>query len=134
MPFLLSTQEQLASFREAAPTGMAMVHVDTCLSCYVQDHHNRDGECLFGVYVDGSMTVEAVKAGLIDEVRSTGDRLPDEITDEMVRAAIEETFADADMSAIFAPGADVPADDDDDMSESCQAWFVLTWETPIEPD
>lgn len=129
MPFPLSTQEQLATFREDADSGVAMVHVDTCIGCYLQDHHNRDGECLFGVYVDGNSTVDDVRKGLIDEVRQTGDRVPDEVTDEAIAAAIAATFDGVDPARLFDASLEVPDEDaDDDGAESCQAWFVLTWE------
>lgn len=133
MPFLRSTQEQLADFREVADNGVAMVHVDTCLSSYVQDHHNRDGECLFGVYVDGNSTVADVRQGLVDEVRQTGDRVPEEVTDEMIATAIAATFDGADPDALFDSSLEVPDEDSDgDGMESCQAWFVLTWTTQEE--
>lgn len=132
---LISTQDQLANFRDASDSGVAFVHVDTCLSCYVQDHHNRDGECLFGVYVDGNSTVADVRAGLADEVRSTGDRVDESVTDETIAAAIAALFDGADPDAIFDASLEVPELDEDgepvedDTGESCQAWFVLTWKT-----
>lgn len=131
---LKSTQEQLADIRDASETGVAFAHIDTCLGSFLQDHHNRDGECLFGVYVDGTTTIRQVLDGLKDEVRMTGDRVPDYVTDEMISAAIESAFDGADMDRLVAPSADVPSDDEDDFSESCQAWFVLTWDVPDEEE
>jgi hypothetical protein len=57
MPFgLKSTDEQLADIRADTDSGYALVHVDTCLGCFLQDHHNRDGEFLIGVTVDDNST------------------------------------------------------------------------------
>ncbi len=145
-----STQEQLADFREAAESGVAIVHVDTCLASYLRDHHNRDGECLFGVYVDGATSIAEVRDGLTDEIRATGDRVPDYVTDSQIAAAVASAFDVADASRPFAPSLESPprAEDYDDEeafeaaesewqeaqdgSESCQAWFVLTWPLPEE--
>jgi hypothetical protein len=135
---LISTQDQIAAFREASPAGVALVHVDTCLSSYLQDHHNRDGEALFGVHVDGNSTVADVKWALANEVASTGDRVPNPISDAMISAAIGSAFDSVDPTKLFDASLEVPELDDDgepiedDCGEMCQAWFVLSWDVPEE--
>jgi hypothetical protein len=137
---LKSTQEQLADFRDAADSGVAMVLVDVCLGSYLQDHHNRDGECLFGVYVDGRTTVREVRDMLKDEVRSTGDRIDESVSDEAIAAAIDSVFLPDKLDLIFDSSLESPELDEDDEpleefdGESCQAWFVLTWPTPDDEE
>jgi nucleoside-diphosphate-sugar epimerase len=136
---LPSMSEQLDAIREES--GVTFAHVDTCIGCYLQDHHNRDGECLFGVYVDGTTTIGDVKKALADEVRSTGDRVDESVTDEQIAAAIESAFADCDLAKLFDSRLESPELDeegepiDDDMAaEGPQAWFVLVWPMKEEED
>jgi hypothetical protein len=139
-PLLPSMDEQLATIRDASDNGVALVHIDTCLSSYLQDHHNRDGECLFGVYVDGNSTVADVKWALLNEVASTGDRIPDYITDAMVSGAIVTAYDGVDPDKLFDASLEVPEvgedgepiDSDMGGDEMCQAWFLLTWNVPDE--
>ena len=42
-------------------------HIDTCLACYLTDHHNRDGELLIGVQADGAMTNAEVLESVSEE-------------------------------------------------------------------
>jgi hypothetical protein len=134
MPILPALDQQLRTIREASPRNVALVHVDTCLPCYLNDHHNRDGECLFGIYVDGTTTNGEARGLLLDEFRQTDDRVPDEIAGEFV-AALDRLFADLDADKLFDASLEVPEPDHDiDGGEACQAWFVLTWETPIADD
>lgn len=133
---LKSTQEQLADIREASETGVAFAHIDTCLGSFLSDHHNRDGECLFGVYVDGTTTVGDVWTGLLDEVRATGDRIPDSVSDYALDRAFLDLFDGLDRNAIFDSSLEVPSEEDDDIAgdEMCQAWFVLTWPVPDDEE
>jgi hypothetical protein len=136
MPFLKSTQEQLQDRRDDSETGYAVVHVDTCLSCYVQDHHHRDGELLLGVYVDGTSTVGGILHDLALELNQTnleeGER--GGFVYDKASAAIAKLREDNSdrLDQLFAPGAEVPADDEDDGSDPCYAWFVITWNVPEE--
>ena len=126
---LKSTQEQLADIHAEADSGVTLTHVDTCLPCYVQDHHNRDGECLFGVHVDGSSTVADVREGLETEIRASGDRVPDYVTDEQIASAVTALFEGVDPARDFDRSLPIPETDDDiDADELCQAWFVLTFD------
>jgi len=44
----------------------SLTHVDTCLSCYVQDHCNGDNELLLGVPVDRNTRAWQLRAALLD--------------------------------------------------------------------
>lgn len=117
-------------------------HIDTCLSSYLQDHHNRDGECLFGVYVDGTSTRHDVMSGLIDEVRSTGDRIDEAVSDDAIKGAIKSLFADAygtteeELAKLFDSSLEVIGEEEGETmggDEMCQAWFLIQWEQEEEP-
>ncbi len=138
--FLKSLSEQLADAREEAGESFLWAHIDTCLSCYLNDHHHRDGELLLGAFVDGSSTVSDVLDSLSDEFHTIAydlaanragydhdaakaalDRLIDENSDRLERP--------------FDSSLESPTEDeDDDCSEYAQAWFLLTWEVPEEPE
>lgn len=107
---------------------LSISHVDTCLPCYVQDHCNGDDEMLLGVPVDSSSRNHQVRDSLIDEVRNYGDKLPDSITDNEVKAAIIDLFKQAHPFGVFERGLDKA----DDSGESAYAWFRFTWESADE--
>lgn len=102
---------------------VSLSHIDTCLPCYLQDHHNRDGELLLGVPVDNEATYASVREDLRSEFNGA-DYGVDDVTDEMFEAALAECFADAKPDALFDSSLE-PGDDD---GEGPQAWFLLTWE------
>lgn len=108
-----------------------VTHVDTCLSCYVQDHCNGSDELLLGVTVDGNTTYQQVRDALLDEWRTYGDKAPDEVTDELFEAAVDEQFSTADANAVFDKSLEVPDEDAEQDGESCMAWFRVTW-TEVE--
>src|SRR5690606_13030504 len=70
MAILPSLDEQLRSAREASGQSFMWAHIDTCLSSYLQDHHNRDGELLLGVHVDGTTTIGDLLDNLDGEFRA----------------------------------------------------------------
>lgn len=139
---LKSTQEQIADYRDASDLGVAVVHIDTCLGSFLHDHHNRDGECLFGVFVDGDSTNADVLNGLLDEMRATGDRVPDSVSWDVIKGAAKALFVDLDPAARFDSSLETPPQPEDFESdkefyaadsewgdaEPVQAWFVLTWD------
>jgi hypothetical protein len=145
---LKSTEEQLRDHRDSSESGVVLVHVDTCVGCYLQDHHNRDGECLFGVHVDGDSTYGSVRLALVQEIASTSDRVPDYVTDAQIDAAVSTWFDGLDLAHTFDSRLDSPPQEhqfdseeefeaaerewEDEAGESCQAWFVLTWNVPEE--
>lgn len=106
---------------------LEIAHVDTCLSDYVLDHCNGDDEQLFGVHVDGATRVYTVKSDLASEIRAYGDKLPEEINDEQVAAAIAETFRGAHPLKTFDRRLDRASVDDDFSGEIAQAWFRASW-------
>lgn len=124
-----SVEEQLAAYRAATDLGVAMVHVDTCLGCFLTDHHNRNGEVLFGVSVDGTTTNADALNGLLDEMRQTADRVPEHLSWDIIKGAAKALFVDADPAKLFDASLEVTGDADDiDGGDYCQAWFVLTWD------
>lgn len=102
-------------------------HIDTCLACYLTDHHNRDGEVLIGVQVDGAMTNAEVLESVIEEFGRTD--WPDDaenVTDDDVEAAVKAVFQNAKPNAPFDSSLEVN-ESDEDWSEPVQAWFLLTY-------
>lgn len=98
--------------------------VDTCLSCYLQDHHNRPGELLLGVAVDGASTYAAVEESLLAEFESAmwDYDIPAEIADDLdkaVRATIIKKFSHVrdKTVALFDSSLDSPPSDDPDSDE-----------------
>jgi hypothetical protein len=104
-------------------------HVDTCLSDYLQDHHNREGECLIGIPVDGDATYGAVFKGLV-EAACGDERIAEDVTDEKVVEAIIECFKGIDLTKLFDPTLDVIEEPNYGLMnpESVQAWFLVQWE------
>jgi hypothetical protein len=135
-----STEEQLQDRRDATDSGYACVHVDTCLSCYLLDHHNRDGELLLGVYVTGESTVENVLHDLAMELNETnledGERGGfnyDKASASI--AALREENKDR-LDRLFDASLDVPSDEEfnEAPDEMPQAWFVITWNVEEEEE
>lgn len=123
-------------------------HIDTCLSCYLTDHHSRPGEVLIGVPVDGSTSRGAV----MDELHTAWDRV--ELNEDMdvdVIEAVEGAFITAYAAfrqevigpraehahEPFAAGLGIeegrePGPD----GEDAQAWFLVryTEDDPAEDE
>lgn len=100
-----------------------------CFGDYLQDHHNRAGECMIGVYPSGQDRAGIIRDAL-EELRSTDYGIPDTVTDETIRSALTETLS---PHAILAPvddsGTEVYDRDrfDDLPDEQPQLWIVLKW-------
>ena len=111
-------------------------HIDTCLSSFLLDHHNRDGELLLGVAVDGASTVGNVLDDLEAELREVileeGER--GGFTYEGARQALaDQRNENLDrLDRLFDSSLEVLSDDDFNM-EHCSAWFLLTWDETEEP-
>lgn len=107
---------------------MQVTHIDTCLGSFLLDHHNRPGELLIGVVVDGETSYQEVKDELQSELQN---RLLDAggFDYEAAANAIDEEFSTvSDMDKPFDSSLDVLTDEErDEMLEPCQAWFLLTW-------
>lgn len=130
---LPSTQDQLASAREDSG-GVALVLVDVCLSSFLTDHHNRDGELLLGVYVDGRTKLIDVRESLYSELMSAdfSDRT-DGLDYPAAQRAIHDLFDGKDIESLFDASLETLDEDEAETmggDEMCQAWFVLTWDVP----
>lgn len=107
--------------------------IGVCLPCYLQDHHNRQGEYLVGVVVDGATTNKQLKDALIFEIDIYGNDLPESITDAMIEAAVNECFSNADLEALFDSSLEV-IDDVVYCEDFCYAWFLVTWDNEESDD
>lgn len=132
-----STDHQLRDIREERGD-FAITHIDTCLSSFLSDHHNRDGELLLGVYVDGSTTVADVLDGLDSEFATIGWDLGesrkgfDYDKAKQALADLRNNAADK-LALIFDSSLDLP-DEEEECEEACQAWFLIHWEVPDDCD
>lgn len=137
---LPSLDQQTRAARESAGVTFMWHHIDTCLSCFLHDHHNRDGELLLGVYVDGESTVFDVLQDLDDEFNTIAYDLGESrrgYDHDEARAAldrlIEENREVSDK--LFDSSLEVPDGHPDDIDgEACQAWFLLTWDVPEDDE
>lgn len=98
--------------------------IDVCLSCYLTDHHNREGELLLSVPVDRTTRNGEVRRALIDELGAADYGLPDGFDYDEAERAINACFAAADGRKTFDSSLDRRGDDDD---ESCMAHFLITY-------
>lgn len=139
MSFLLpSLDQQLRSARESSGQEFLWAHIDTCLSCYLNDHHNRDGELLLGVYVDGTSTISQVLARLVDEFRQVGWQIAEYRRgydhDKATAALAYLINENSDRGEkLFDSSLEYHSEDEFD-GDSVQAWFLLTWDLPEEDD
>lgn len=109
---------------------MQASHIDTCLSCYLQDHHNRPGELLLGATVDGTTDAKEVLDELLQELNAR-DIDSESFDYDSAKGALKSLFAErfgTDLSDLFDPSLETPTDEELEMSEPCQAWFLLTWD------
>lgn len=109
------------------PRSVTLSYMDTCLSCYVLDHCNGEGELLVGVPVDGTTTVQEV----IDGIWGGLSYMSYEPTDYEVKAAISAAFAARQPGEVFESSLSTDADDRA-SDEGPQAWFRLSWEEAID--
>lgn len=129
-------------------TNVAATHIDTCLSSYLTDHHNRDGECLVGIYPRGQSAGEAA-----DEVCDEFDHLSGgndgQPSHDAIRAAALAELDGVDLRHINGNGGRWDRDPDNVSCISCdletekgdaecsscndgehaQVWILITWET-----
>lgn len=122
-------------------------HIDTCLPDYLQDHHNRDGECLIGIEPCGQTAEQA--AGEAMDTHLDADNCPplEHVTDEAIKAALIACLGSVDLRHIDGTGGhvDIPADNTrcigcggdcgEDAArcnrcndgENAYVWILLTW-------
>jgi hypothetical protein len=105
-------------------------HIDTCLGCYLLDHHNRPGELLLGATVDGNTTQAEVLWDLIHQLQ--GLDIDSESFDyDSAKACLKSIFAESFGTILdgkFDASLETPTEEELEMSEPCQAWFLLTWD------
>lgn len=139
MPILPSLDQQLRSTREASEAKFVVSHIDTCLSCYLNDHHQRDGELLLGVFVGPDSTVGEVLDAVADEYRQIGWELGETrlgFDYDAAKAAIDHLKIDnADrLGRLFDSSLERIPEGEEDMHEMCQAWFLIHWDVPEEEE
>lgn len=109
-------------------------HIDTCLGSFLTDHHNRDGELLLGVTVNGESTIGAVFHDLFMELNEValdnGDQggFNYDEAGKAIRALRDENHPMELDRSYFDSSLDIPDDDEFNMEEQVQAWFLIQWE------
>ncbi len=93
-------------------------HVDTCLGCYLTDHHNRPGEFLVGIPCAGQGLDDALTE-LAEEIAVCA---PDEFR---TGAPLFETQCRDALRGIDLSDPDPSSDADNEASDDCRAWFVV---------
>ncbi len=107
---------------------MDLTHIDTCLSSYVLDHCNGDHELLLGVPVTLASRMYMVRDDLQREINGLDVAKPG-FDYDAAHGAVAEAFKGVHPLKTFDRRLE-PADPDDDMAESCYAWFRLSWDAP----
>ena len=109
-------------------------HKDTCISDYLTDHHNRDGECLVGISVYGQDARQACD-DLISEIRGCDYGIPESITEQDLYVAARVAVTNVDFRPYDEDGnpvaeCDVPPEVWEHILDQCesQAYFVFTWD------
>lgn len=115
---------------------MECQHINTCLPCYLNDHHNREGELLLGVFVDGNATESDVLWEVIRELQEVRGDIREEsalpgFDYDAAKASVKTLFllrgGAFDLSDKFDSTLDTSADVSDD-ADPVQAWFLFTWQ------
>ena len=101
--------------------------IQTGDACYLQDHHNRDGECLVTVTMtDGCSTAEHAQEALFDAAEAAGLSVnfdPADLARVVAWCAEQWRLAQADMPA------ETDRDTEGDESERYLECHILaTWE------
>lgn len=119
---------------------LSISHIDTCLPCYLQDHHNREGEVLLQASVDGSTNYRQVHAALFDQWHNEAEvEIPEGYEVEQASAEIDAAFARAlqeefstvtKWDAVFDPSLEMGNPDDGD---SVHAYFLVTYSFGEKP-
>jgi hypothetical protein len=112
-------------------------YVDTCMPCYLQDSHNRDGEWLLCTAPRGQ-TVDEAAVELYEQMQgeapsqSFEDAFPDEWpSKETILTTFRETLQGVDLRFIDGDGNEVDAEDMTDehvYEDECPyVYVVLKW-------
>jgi hypothetical protein len=108
-------------------TSIEIEYTDTCFSCYLTDHHNRDGEALIGIAL-GVSKEDAINE-IVDEFYQNTAVREDcpSVEIKYVRAAAEKAIKGVDLERERFDGEgdaeDHPYDDEP------FAWFLVTWDS-----
>lgn len=94
--------------------------IDVCLSCYLTDHHNRDGEQLLCVAVDGSTRNGHVASELRAELQNY--EFPRGFNYGAAELAIADCMSKADGRRLFDSSLERG-----ECDESCYAYFLLSY-------
>lgn len=108
-------------------------YIETCLSEYLTDHHNRPGELLLGLPAVGLDEEEAVET-LWDDLCSRDDgslHLP-KVTEDQLKKTFAEAVKGVDFRPFDENGLRLTGPEDPDWDLACEeyqpcAWFLLTW-------
>lgn len=106
-------------------------YVDTCLPDYLQDGHNREGECLAFSPLGLSLeeTVESL-AGSVDTMLWDAG-CPESILDTDIRDALRDALDGVDLRAVDGDGNRIdgePEESDDDCIDEVYVYVVLRWD------
>lgn len=96
--------------------------IDVCLPCYLTDHHNRDGEQLLSIPVDGKTRNGEIRRMLHAELQNY--EFPESFDWDSAERAIDDCFKSSDGRRLFDSSLDR---DLGDYDESCYAHFLLTY-------
>ena len=118
---------------------MVCQHIDTCLACYLNDHHNREGELLIGVFVDGNSTNGGVLRELLLELQTACASIdPADLPGfdyDSAKVAAKYLFSHFSPNELFDSSLEIDEDADPDEiepGEMAQAWFLFTWQKEDE--
>jgi hypothetical protein len=119
---------------------MKCQHLDTCALSALLNHHNREGELLIGVFVNGNTTHGDVRRELLDELTVASEAVdPTELSGfdlVLARQAAKALFADLHPMQLDRGLFDESLDLDDGLgnSDTIQAWFLFRWDYPTQTD
>lgn len=104
-------------------------YIDTCLSCYLQDHYSRPGELLLSLDLNNQTKEEAANE-LYDEYSfecSFGSDLDEEQLKKIDDSQLKSVFKDAVHYVSFESDETESQKDCDGSCDPCKVWFVLRW-------
>lgn len=104
--------------------------VDICFSDYLTDHHNRDGELLIGVYLNGQ-SAERMALDVVFMINGT-DEVPEEISDyDIKESLIWWLVGVGDCKSPLPEFKPVPCEENCPIDacecEQPSAWFLIQW-------
>lgn len=103
-------------------------YLDTCPSCYLQDHHNRPGEMLVSTYLGDN--IHHTASQMVDSMDMDA-ALPAGWTTEQVAKAIEGALEGVDLRPFDEHGNRLDAVPDNYDGTESQVWVLLTWDASV---